>query len=130
MNLPHHNRHSRRAVTLIELLVVVTILMLLAAFTIPAMRPLTEGRRIREAVRAIDVFLTQAKTRAIVIQRPVGVILERMERVDIGDPADLTDDTVVYQDDACNIPPSRRNSTPLRRRSLRFSRPNPKLDES
>lgn len=82
--------------TLVELLVVVTILMLLAAFAIPAMRPLTQGRRIREAVRAVDVFLTQAKIRAVEIQRPVGVLFERVRQTEIGG-------ATVYQDDACNV---------------------------
>jgi type II secretory pathway pseudopilin PulG len=100
MNVRHHKQDMRGGVTLVELLVVVTILMMLAAFAIPTMRPLTEGRRIREATRAIDVFITQAKIRAAEIQRPVGVLFERM-RLDAGDPLDLTDDT--YQDDACNI---------------------------
>ncbi len=96
MRVFHHNRHARGGVTLVELLVVVTILMMLAAFAIPSIRPMTEGRRVREAVRAVDVLLTRAKTRALEIQRPVGVLFERIRQVD------LTGATV-YQDDACNI---------------------------
>ena len=94
---PHHRNHNARGVTLVELLVVVTILMMLAAFAIPVVRPLTEGRRVREATRAVDVFLTQAKTRAIVNQRPAGVLFQRMTQTDLasGNP--------VYQDDACNV---------------------------
>ncbi len=96
MNAFHRNRHARGGVTLVELLVVVTILMLLAAFAIPAIRPMTEGRRIREAVRAVDVFFTRARTRSVELQRPVGVVLQRMQQTD---PAG----NVVYQDDACNV---------------------------
>ncbi len=104
MNAFHRNKNHRGGVTLVELLVVVTILMMLAAFAIPAMRPLTEGRRIREATRAIDVFITRAKIRAVEIQRPVGVEFQRMTEIDYGDPTDPTDDTVVFdQYDACNV---------------------------
>ena len=103
MNQFHCNKHTKSGVTLVELLVVVTILMMLAAFAIPAVRPLTEGRRIREAVRAIDVFLAQAKTRAITVQRPVGVVFDRMIQRDLRDLDDPDDDTLTYQDDACNI---------------------------
>ena len=87
---------ARKAVTLVELLVVVTILMMLAAFAIPVMRPMTEGRRIREAARAIDVFLAQAKTRALVSQRPAGILFERIQQIDAAG-------NVFYEDDACNI---------------------------
>ena len=91
-------RHKRaRGVTLVELLVVVTILMMLAAFAIPTMRGLTEGRKVREAARAIDVFLTQQKTRAVELQRPVGVELQRFAVVD-----SVTGDTS-YQDDVCTV---------------------------
>ena len=71
-------RKRARGVTLVELLVVVTILLMLAAFAIPTMRGLTEGRKVREAARAIDVYLTQAKIRALELQRPVGVVFQRM----------------------------------------------------
>lgn len=96
MNALCRNQHARGGVTLVELLVVVTILMMLAAFAIPVMRPLTEGRRIREAARAIDVLFTQAKTRAITNQRPSGVVLDRFRQTDLAG-------NTVYQDDACNV---------------------------
>jgi prepilin-type N-terminal cleavage/methylation domain-containing protein len=91
-------RHKRaRGVTLVELLVVVTILLMLAAFAIPTMRGLTEGRKVREAARAIDVFLAQQKTRAVELQRPVGVELQRFTAVD-----SVTGETS-YQDDVCTV---------------------------
>ncbi len=66
--------------TLVELLVVVGVMLILATITIPAMRPLTEGRRIREAARAINVYFSRARSRAIESGRPCGVMLERLER--------------------------------------------------
>ena len=104
MNASPRNTYGRGGVTLVELLVVVTIMMLLAAFAIPAIRPMTEGRRPREATRALDILLTQAKTRAVTNQRPSGVLFERFQQTD-------ATGALVYQDDACttlrvvDIPP-------------------------
>ena len=67
----------RRAMTLVELLVVVAIMLMLAAVAIPAMRPSMEGRKTREAARAINVYLSSARNRAIESGRPVGVQIER-----------------------------------------------------
>ena len=96
MNVSRQHKRSR-GVTLVELLVVVTILMMLAAFTIPAMRGLTEGRKVREAARAIDVFLAQQKTRAVELQRPVGVELQRFTLNDVATG------NASFQDDACTV---------------------------
>ena len=46
----------RRAMTLVELLVVLTIVMLLAAATIPRLKPEMERSRVREAARAIQLY--------------------------------------------------------------------------
>jgi prepilin-type N-terminal cleavage/methylation domain-containing protein len=73
-------RAARRGVTLIELLVVVTIIVMLAAMAIPAMRPMSEERRIREAARAINVYFGNARNRAIESGRAHGVMFERLER--------------------------------------------------
>jgi len=69
----------RRGVTLVELLVVIVILMMLAAVAVPAMRPALEGRRIREAARAVNVYLSSARIRAVELGRPCGVFIERFE---------------------------------------------------
>lgn len=74
-------RAARRGVTLIELLVVVSIVMLLAAAAVPAMRMASEGRRTREAARALNVYLGAARNRAVEIGRPAGVVIRRMEGV-------------------------------------------------
>ena len=55
-------------------------MLILATITLPAMRGLTEGRRVREAARAINVYFSRARSRAIESGRPCGVMLERLER--------------------------------------------------
>jgi prepilin-type N-terminal cleavage/methylation domain-containing protein len=74
-------RHNarRRGVTLIELLVVVSILLLLAVVTLPMVRPSMEKRNLREAARALNIFLGAARNRAIENGRPVGVLIERFK---------------------------------------------------
>ncbi len=64
---------------MVELLVVLSILVLLAAMSIPAMRPMLEGRRIREACRAVNVYCGSARGRAKEIGRPCGVVLRRFD---------------------------------------------------
>ncbi|MGQ9576008.1 MAG: pilus assembly FimT family protein [Thermoguttaceae bacterium] len=68
----------RGGMTLIELLVVISILLLVAVFTVPAIRPGLEGRRLREAARAVNVYLSAARNRAEATGRPVGVEIERL----------------------------------------------------
>jgi hypothetical protein len=62
----------------VELLVIVSILVLLTAIAIPAMRPALEGRRIREAARAVNAYLGSARNRALETGRPCGVMLHRV----------------------------------------------------
>ncbi len=70
----------RRGITLVELLVVIGITLMLVAVAVPAMRPAMEGRRIREAARAVNVFFSAARNDAMARGLPVGVIIERLER--------------------------------------------------
>jgi Tfp pilus assembly protein FimT len=64
-------------VTLIELLVVVSIMMIVTVIAVPAMKPALENRKIREAARAANVYLSSARNRAIELGRPVGVLFIR-----------------------------------------------------
>ncbi len=66
-------------VTLVELLVVISIIMILTVAVLPTMKPAAESRRIREAARAVNVFLSTARNRAIATSKPCGVIFERTE---------------------------------------------------
>lgn len=75
-----NNRHAparRRGITLIELLVVISIMTMVAAIAIPRMRPMMENRNIRESARAVNVFLSQARVRAMETGRPCGVLFQR-----------------------------------------------------
>jgi type II secretory pathway pseudopilin PulG len=70
-------RIPRTGLTLVELLVVVVILVMLVAVTVPMMRPMLEGREMREAARQLNGLLGAAQARAVARGRPVGVMLHR-----------------------------------------------------
>ncbi len=86
---------SPRAFTLIEMLVVVTIMMILVAAAATRMRPATESRRIREAARALNVYISTARNRAMETGRPCGVVLHHFGAT-----------TAVMNLDQCEVPPS------------------------
>ena len=75
---------ARRGVTLIELLVVVSIMLIVTVIAVPAMKPALENRKIREAARAVNVYLGSARNHAIELGRPVGVLF--IPRLDPGQP--------------------------------------------
>jgi len=64
--------------TLIELLVVLAIIMLLAAATIPRLRPEIDRSRIREAARSLQLYLSSARNQAISTGKSCGVMIERL----------------------------------------------------
>lgn len=64
---------SRRGVTLVELLVVVTLLSILLGIAATAARTGARGKKQREAARQVNAFIAGARTRAIELDRSVGV---------------------------------------------------------
>jgi prepilin-type N-terminal cleavage/methylation domain-containing protein len=67
----------RHGMTLVELLVVVTILVILIAVAVPVMRPQLKDRKLREASRMLNTFISVAKARAIETGRPHGIWISR-----------------------------------------------------
>jgi prepilin-type N-terminal cleavage/methylation domain-containing protein len=68
---------TRHGFTLVELLVVITIIFMLTAAAIPLVRPALEGRESRDTARAVSMFISGARTRAMELGRPVGVMIQR-----------------------------------------------------
>ncbi len=73
-------RGSSRGMTLIELLVVIVILTTIVAAAIPLVSPTNDGRRLREATRGLNTYIFGAQTRAIALNRPVGIALKRLSQ--------------------------------------------------
>lgn len=71
---------ARRGMTLIELLVVTAIMAILLGVAIPVLSPADDSRRLREAARGVNTFLSGAKTRAKETGRPFGVALKRLSQ--------------------------------------------------
>ena len=69
---------ARAGMTLVELLVVIVILTTLVAAAIPILSPSSNDRRIREASRAVNTYITAAQTKAMELRRPVGVALKKL----------------------------------------------------
>jgi type II secretory pathway pseudopilin PulG len=72
-------RRSVRGVTLLELLVVIGIILAITAAVIPVMAPAMAGRRLREASRGVNTFISSARNKALATGRSVGVAFERLE---------------------------------------------------
>ncbi len=70
--------------TLIELLMVISIMTLLMAVAIPAVRPAFKDRTLREAARQVNTFIAGARARAQAVGRPVGVWIERLDGTTMG----------------------------------------------
>jgi prepilin-type N-terminal cleavage/methylation domain-containing protein len=91
---PLATRHFSLGFTLVEMLVVITIVLLLVTAAATMMRPDVEGRRIREAARSINVYLSTARNRAMETGRPCGVIFRNF-----GSPG------FAMTADQCEVPP-------------------------
>ena len=72
-------RASRRGFTLVELLVAISIMVILMAVGVRVMQFSVEDRRTREAARAINVYISSARNRAMETGRPCGVMLRRLQ---------------------------------------------------
>jgi prepilin-type N-terminal cleavage/methylation domain-containing protein len=70
-------RAARRGMTLVELLVVISLMVLLAVISIPALRPMLEDRQTREGARLVNTYLNRARIKAMQTGRPCGVLFER-----------------------------------------------------
>jgi prepilin-type N-terminal cleavage/methylation domain-containing protein len=62
-----------RGFTLIEMLIVIGIMLILVGTAATMMKPASESRRIREAARMINIYLSTARNRAMELGRPCGV---------------------------------------------------------
>ena len=60
------NVRNRTAMTLAELLIVITVLLVLAAIAIPAVRVVTKDRGIRESARVVNAYFATARDDAVV----------------------------------------------------------------
>jgi len=70
-------KRASRGTTLVELMVVVAILLLLAAVTIPTVKPQLEGQASREGSRVLNSAFALAKARASELGRPAGLAFQR-----------------------------------------------------
>jgi type II secretory pathway pseudopilin PulG len=59
------------------MMIVVAIMMILVAAAATQFRPANDSRRVREAARAINVYLSSARNRAMETGRPCGVMLRQ-----------------------------------------------------
>jgi len=69
---------ARAGLTLIELLIVSVILVTLVATALPVLTPSTTERRLREATRGLNTYITKVQAQAISTGRPVGIALKRL----------------------------------------------------
>lgn len=71
-------RRGRAGMTLVELLVVIGVIVLLMGIAVPAIQSSANQRRVREAARALNVYLGAARNHALETGRPCGVMIQRM----------------------------------------------------
>ena len=91
----HHSAFPR-AVTLVEMLIVISIIVIVTVAAIKVVQP-DNQRRVREAARAVNVYLSSAQHRAMEIGRPCGVIFHRANGTNFPTAATVLDQ--------CEVPP-------------------------
>ena len=84
------------AFTLIEMLIVVSIILVLMTVAMTMMKPAGESRRIREAARAINVYLSSARNHAMETGRPCGVTFHNF----------VAGGSFSMNADQCEVPPT------------------------
>jgi type II secretory pathway pseudopilin PulG len=90
--------------TLIELLIVIIILTTLVSAAIPILAPTNDDRRLREASRGANSFISAAQMKAVQIQRPFGVALKRLSQdTNTQATTDPTDPKNIHEDNAVCI---------------------------
>ena len=87
---------SDRGFTLIEMLIVIGIMLIMVAAAATLMQPASEARRIREAGRAINIYLSSARNRAMQLRRPCGVVFRSFSTTTSG---------FAMNADQCEVPP-------------------------
>jgi prepilin-type N-terminal cleavage/methylation domain-containing protein len=125
-NLQITSPHSPRSgFTLIEMLVVIGILMMMVAAAATLMQPAGESRRIREAARGVNLYLSSARNHALETGRPCGVIFRSFTTTDPGFVlnADQCEEPPCYTGDAdgSTIQVQRVSQTDLKTFSARFT---------
>ncbi|MCF0234257.1 MAG: prepilin-type N-terminal cleavage/methylation domain-containing protein, partial [Thermoguttaceae bacterium] len=78
-------RTRRRGVTLIELLIVATIMLTLAAASVPTIKPMLERRLTSSGASVVSTYLNRARARAMATNRPCGVTFELYPGTDVLD---------------------------------------------
>jgi type II secretory pathway pseudopilin PulG len=68
---------NRAALTLVELLVTITIMAIVVAVSIPAVKPMLASNKVKNGAETVSTYLTQARARAMEEGRAVGVRFER-----------------------------------------------------
>lgn len=106
----------RKAFTLIEILVVISIIVILAALTVPVFNVLTGSRSIDGATNTISSMLAQARAQALSRQQPIGLAIftdVTRDRVALGlvsSPLPWSPNTAYQRGDVVSVVTSLRSS--------------------
>src|SRR3954447_8704560 len=75
MSQSPQSRRPQPAYTIAEMLVVMTIMLILVAVTLPAIKNVMQEGNSREASRQLNAYFAMAKARALQTGRPCGVMM-------------------------------------------------------
>lgn len=68
------NKRRDEAFTLIELVVVISVIMVVFAMSLPALGKFLEDRKLKAAGTLVMTTLNEARTNAVTLKRPIGVV--------------------------------------------------------